>query len=89
MPCGGGSINFEVLHNGTQTVGEGKDVDSLEIVKIDSPRRGRYSIKIRQNIKETDQASLSHSDFQRQQARMVEVYIGKKNKRFPLPKLPG
>ncbi|ODM89023.1 Protein NDNF [Orchesella cincta] len=74
MPCGGGSINTEVLH-GNSTLSETKNVDSLDIITIDSPKRGRYFIKIYQNLEES-------------QARMVEVYVAKKNKRFPLPKLP-
>lgn len=75
MPCGGGTINFE-LHHGNDTLAESKDVDSLEIVKVLSPKRGRYLIKIFQGSEATH-------------ARMVEVFVGKRNKRFPLPKLPG
>lgn len=76
MPCGGGSINFE-LHHGNTTLAETKNVDSFSVVKVSSPKKGRYLIKIFQSLQEP-----SH-------ARMVEVYVGKKNRRFPLPKLPG
>lgn len=75
MPCGGGSINIDVVH-GNRTVSKSKNIDSLEIIKIPSPAKGRYFLKVYPNLEPS-------------QARMIEVYVAKKNRRFPLPKLPG
>jgi hypothetical protein len=76
MPCGGGSIKYEILL-GNKSLYLSQEVDSLDTVKIGMPQRGKYFIKIYQGMEENNQA------------RMAEFYVGKKNKRFPLPKLPG
>ncbi len=79
MPCGGGSISYKLL-NGNQSVYESEGtVDSLDILKLAMPQRGKYYLKI----------SQPPGTRMENRARMAEVFVSKKNKKFPLPKLPG
>ncbi|CAG7725785.1 unnamed protein product [Allacma fusca] len=76
MPCGGGAIRYQLIH-AYKSIIESDIVDSLDILKIAMPEKGRYYIRLRQS-------PTLNSTF----ALMVEIYVSKKNKRFPLPKLP-
>jgi len=77
MPCGGGSIRYEVAQGNISTYISG-DVNSFDTVRISMPRKGKYFIKIYQT-----------SGTESEQARMAEVYASKTGRRFPLPRLPG
>jgi len=86
MPCGGGSVVYEVMHENV-TLYKSDEVDSLDIVKVASPNKGQYKVRI-----STDAPTIGYSAFPEQRkhyARMVEVFLSKGKKRFPLPKLPG
>jgi len=77
MPCGGGLISYKILTS-NHTLYEASDVDSLDIIKMAFPLRGKYYIKVGQGGARA-----------RATARMAEVFVSKKQKKFPLPKLPG
>ena len=82
MVCNGGRVTYQVIH-AYKSIAQSEIVDSFDIFKMAMPGKGRYYIRFRQS---EDQQQAYHNNSS--QPVMVEVFVSKKNKRFPLPKLP-
>lgn len=61
-----------------RTIYASEPIDSFEILKVSRPQKGKYCLRVSQ-VEEKKEKWVG----------LVEVLVVKKNKRFPLPKLPG